>query len=81
MTDGSGGQPATKISRPHRARRRRWRSRNAVVVGRRSFVAWYQRLGSGVALLVMVVLIGALIATVIAILVGLALLFLGNAIG
>jgi hypothetical protein len=81
MTDGSGGQPAMKTSGPHRTLRRRWRSRNAVVVGRRSFVSWYQRLGSGMALLVMVVLIGALIATVIAILVGLALLFLGNAIG
>ncbi len=82
MTDGSR-QPATQTGENHRAAPARSRRRNphAPIQGRRSFVRWYERLGSGVALLVIVVITGLIAAAMFVIFVGLAMVFIGNAIG
>ena len=83
MTDGSA-KPAMQTARTHRAAPlglRRRRNPNAPVMGSRSFVRWYERLGSGVALLLIVVFTGLMAAALLVIFIGLAMVFLGNAIG
>lgn len=81
----NAAQPATGSVASHGAAavstRRRRRNRNTPTVGTRSFVRWYHRLGSGLALVVLVVLIGLLTAASAIILIGLLFVFLGNAIG
>lgn len=85
MTNGGSAQPATNAWRsPGGAegfRLPRRRNPNAPTLGRASFVRWYERLGSGLALVAVIVLSGLVLAGAILLLAGFLMLTVGGAIG
>ena len=80
MSDG-GSQPAMQYGDRNigagYARPRR--NPNAPVTGSRSFIRWYERLGSGVALALVITVTGVVLAVSLIIIIGIMMVFLGNA--